>query len=116
MKKPSRVKYANTLWSTRIKEKYNHCCAFCGETFAIAGHHIRSRRFASTRYDTDNGIAVCRKHHWMAHNDPEAFRQELKMLIGEKMINHLFKKSQKIVKTDKEYLERNIKILEKEGL
>lgn len=109
-------KKADILWSKIIKAKYNNQCAFCPETYAIAGHHIRSRRFGNTRWDTDNGVSCCRSHHWQAHKDPEAFRRQLRDLIGEKMIDSLFKKSQKIVNIDRLFLERTIKSLEKEVL
>jgi len=107
-------KKADKLWSDIIHEKYNHRCAFCGETFALAAHHIRSRRFASTRWEVLNGILLCRKEHFLSHSDPEAFRRLLVDLHGVKLVNYLWKKSQVIAKVTMPYMEDVLKELERE--
>ena len=107
-------KKADKLWSDIIHEKYNHRCAFCGETFALAAHHIRSRRFSSTRWEVSNGVLVCRKHHFCSHNDPEAFRRLFVDLHGETLLECLFHDSKEIVKVNREYMDGVIKELEGE--
>ena len=109
-------KKADKMWSEIVHEVYNHRCAFCGETFALAAHHIRSRRFSSTRWNTDNGVLVCRKHHFCSHNDSEAFRRLFVELRGEYILDVLFKLSKSIVKVDREYMNTVIKTLEGEKI
>jgi hypothetical protein len=109
-------KKADKKWSEIVHKIYNHRCAFCPETFALAAHHIRSRRFSSTRWNTDNGVLVCRKHHFCSHNDPEAFRRLFIELRGEYILDVLFKLSKVITKVDRIYMNEVIKNLEKEKI
>ena len=37
-------------------------CAFCGST-KVEAHHLVPRQFEATRYDLQNGIALCCRHH-----------------------------------------------------
>jgi 5-methylcytosine-specific restriction endonuclease McrA len=107
-------KKADGLWSRIVKEKYNGRCAFCGETFAIAAHHIRSRRFSSTRWNTENGIALCRGCHLTADVDYEKFRRQFVDLHGEAILADLFILSQVLVKVNRVFINETIRNLEEE--
>jgi 5-methylcytosine-specific restriction endonuclease McrA len=59
-------------------------CEFCGAP-AVDIHHVIFRsKFGSKRKDEqdayNNLIALCRKHHEKAHNEPE-FNEELKEIV-----------------------------------
>lgn len=110
-------KKADILWSKIIHQTWNETCAVCGSTDMLQAHHFRSRRFWGTRFDTSNGILLCAKCHFgHAHRDYEWIRREFEKLHGKKMIETLWKKSQTIVKVDREFLEKQIKLLQKEVL
>lgn len=54
-------------WRKAIKAKANLTCEYCGVKFKEAdleAHHIFSRERFSTRWDINNGICLCKKHHY----------------------------------------------------
>lgn len=94
------VKQLDTLWSKKIRDKYEGKCAVCGAT-PVQAHHIFSRSYKSTRWDLDNGIALCYKHHFfLAHSKFEEFRDFLFEHIGEERYNQLKEKSRLIIKPE----------------
>lgn len=72
---------ADALWAYAIKEDWLWECAVCGKN-NVEAHHLIARENEATRYDLNNGIALCAEHHKFcpklsAHNNCEAFRQWL---------------------------------------
>lgn len=66
------------FWATAIKNRDNWECVICGSKYAPNAHHIIPRENKSYRYEEDNGISLCVKHHKFsriisAHNNPLAF-------------------------------------------
>jgi len=61
-------------WRKKIMEKFDYTCAFCPETKRINAHHIIPRSFKELRWNVENGIALCPKHHkfgkFSAHKNP----------------------------------------------
>jgi len=84
-------------WREKIMYKFDYTCAFCPETKRINAHHIIPRTFKELRWDLENGIALCPKHHkfskFSAHKNPLWFFNHCK-LLG--------------IKIDKSYLLNNI--------
>lgn len=65
-------------WSLAIRERDGHNCVICGSQFHPNAHHIVPREIKKYKFDLDNGITLCTKHHKFsrkisAHNNPMAF-------------------------------------------
>lgn len=59
-------------WSKAVRERDGNKCAVCGSSEHIQAHHIVQRKFnKELRFDIENGISLCPKHHsfggWSAH-------------------------------------------------
>ncbi len=88
--------FCDELWTLLVKTIYNNKCPICEslglplEEKMLNAHHLISRRIHKYRWDTQNGILICPKHHefdlylsahtapwgfeeWMAKNDPEKY-------------------------------------------
>lgn len=51
-------------WAKSVKEKYNYTCMVCGSTEKIIAHHLESYAYnEESRYDIENGVALCRDCH-----------------------------------------------------
>lgn len=81
--------YCDNLWSSIIRLEFNNKCAICeslgvteSETILNA-HHLISRRSFKYRWDINNGILLCPKHHEFdlhisAHTAPWGFEEWMK--------------------------------------
>lgn len=58
--------YLDRIWSTVIREKYNHRCGLCNQP-GQQSHHIIKRCKRVLRWHPLNGIYLCVKHHQEAH-------------------------------------------------
>ena len=56
-------KKLHKIWAEAVKLKFDNRCVLCGETKRLNAHHIIPKEVDDTRYDVDNGIALCPKHH-----------------------------------------------------
>jgi len=63
------------LWAEAVKMRAGHKCEYCGNLKSLNSHHIFSKRHRATRWDIDNGICLCAKHHTLgnfsAHQSPD---------------------------------------------
>jgi non-ribosomal peptide synthetase component E (peptide arylation enzyme) len=71
-------KEAEKQWSLTIRKRDNFSCVICGNAFKPNAHHIIPREHKQYKYELDNGISLCTKHHKYsrvisAHNNPIAF-------------------------------------------
>lgn len=63
-------------WANTVKSNYNNRCFIpeCKCEKKINAHHIIPKEFEETRFDTENGIALCPGHHkfskFSAHKNP----------------------------------------------
>ena len=74
MKPKTLKKQCDDLWSAKVKERAGGKCEMCGKDTYIQAHHIIPRTCYATRYDLENGVALCRKHHlYWAHKDVIGF-------------------------------------------
>ena len=53
-------------------------CAICGTGAMLEAHHIISRSHKATRHAVENGILLCRIHHFDAHKNKRAFLEWLR--------------------------------------
>ena len=112
MTKPQ-IKILDKLWQQTIVAQDGKCLK-CGKRppNPLTGHHIFSRTNRSTRWDLDNGIALCswQCHINFAHRNPTEFTRWLEGIKGRPFITKLRKKANTIVKNQdygkiKTYLE-----------
>lgn len=91
----------DTAWSLSVKQRDGFKCVYCGATTYLNSHHIFSRNNLTTRYDLDNGITLCAKHHtfskeFSAHQTPTEFTYWLERLKGKQFIEDLGKKARNL--------------------
>jgi hypothetical protein len=87
------------LWSLHILSR-DKVCRCCGKLPAKHPHHLISRRYHSTRFIPTNGVGLCVKCHFMAHQNPIAFHAWMVDNIGQTQLNQLNEFSQRIEKLD----------------
>ena len=71
-------------WSNLVKDRFGRKCAVCGATHYLNAHHIIPIEVRDYRYDVDNGIALCPRHHKYSnklspHKNPVAFIKWMKI-------------------------------------
>src|SRR3989304_368109 len=101
MKSKSKDKEALALWSEIALTRDKHRCQYPGcRRAGKHPHHIRSRTFRNTRYDTRNGIALCAYHHrFYAHGQyQEEFREFIIERMGRAEYDALVMRSQMVCK------------------
>jgi len=65
-------------WSEQVKQRDGYKCVICGRTEFLHTHHIIPRQNKFFRFDIDNGLTLCAKHHKYnyeisAHKNPLVF-------------------------------------------
>lgn len=79
------------LWKQVCRKRDNDRCRKCGagREAVLQVHHIESRSYKSTKYDTGNGITLCLAHHkFWAHN-PRGNSEYQHWLVNEVGQDHL---------------------------
>jgi len=68
---PAAKRKLDKLWSAAVRKRDGHC-TFCGKTDGrLNANHIMSRKWLATRWDMDNGHALCFYCHTRVfHADP----------------------------------------------
>ena len=62
---------ADRLWATAIKIDWANKCAVCGHRGTIHAHHLIPRHNTATRYEPENGLALCPSCHlFNPHTSP----------------------------------------------
>jgi hypothetical protein len=86
-------KRGDDLWAKLVKER-DKKCRKCGSVFGLSAHHIRVRQHKSTKYDIDNGIALCRDCHSLQKFRPEQFHDLVIDIIGQAKYDELRERSE----------------------
>lgn len=80
LKRLERLKQKKRLkqWSIDVRNRDGNKCSICGVTKYIHAHHIIPKEIKEFKFDIDNGVAICAKHHLFsreisAHNNPFTF-------------------------------------------
>ncbi len=64
----SRLSYANVDWSKRVRTRDNYACVICNHNQKCIAHHLNSyMAHPEQRYDTSNGVTLCRSCHTTFH-------------------------------------------------
>ncbi len=80
------------LWAEAVKLRADNKCEYqgCHKSEYLNAHHVFSKSRQSTRYDTENGICLCSRHHSFlhesAHKDPDFKDKILGRIPGYKPI------------------------------
>lgn len=63
-------------WWTAVDQRANYVCEKCGTNTNLEHHHVFGKRYKSIRFDVDNGVLLCIRHHvpW-AHTQVVAFQE-----------------------------------------
>lgn len=97
IEKEKLIKQNDRLWSKIVRRKAGDVCVIDLKGGKIDAHHVISRQFWATRWDTRNGISLCVHHHiwdykFSAHRTPEKFKKWYITTYGE--TKYLFLKRQ----------------------
>jgi hypothetical protein len=65
-------------WADEVKDRDERKCIYCEATKWLNAHHIIPREIKEFRWDVDNGVSLCPKHHkfsreFSAHKNSLAF-------------------------------------------
>lgn len=67
-----------TQWNSEVLERDDYTCQRCGANTCLDAAHIIARSQApQLRYDTRNGITLCRSCHQRFHQHPLEWREFL---------------------------------------
>jgi len=116
----SEIKKLDIKWSSKVKEDAKFRCEISGFTKGqcqLHSHHFIGRRYRSLRWWLPNGVCLSASSHtmsiWSAHENPEWFRKEMIDSRGQKWLNELKERSNKIYKGSyqkvNDYLDGKIK-------
>ena len=84
------IKELDALWAEAVKKRDKYTCQYCGTTKDIQAAHIFPRSNMSVRWDLDNGIALCVKHHlFWAHRNPIEFIFFIERRLGREKLEEL---------------------------
>lgn len=76
------IKEARRLWRLMVFEEFNGRCFLCGRP-AHDPHHLIPARHLVGRFETKNGVALCRLCHGKVHDDMD-IAAEVKERLPEK--------------------------------
>jgi hypothetical protein len=90
MKKPTKKSLTRKL-DKAVSEKVRARgeCAWCKKTEGLEACHIFSRRYRSVRWDMDNLICLCHRHHFYSHSNPILFAEFIKEYLGKERYTQL---------------------------
>lgn len=108
---PYLAKQCDMWWSKAVRSI--GYCEYCNTPDFLNAHHIYGRSNTNTRWEFDNGICLCAKHHtfsneFSAHRCPSAFTYWLESRRGRPYMDKLHTMSQLPMKVNAEYLQRKI--------
>ncbi len=86
----------DAMFSRKVRAR-DKACLRCGNAKTYT-HHIFSRKYMGTRWDMENGIALCLRHHRMAHGDAQEFLAWVISWMGQKAYDKLQWKAMTICK------------------
>ena len=70
------------LWSLCVRG-CDKTCRNCNSDFNLQAHHVIQRTYKLSRYNTLNGLTLCRSCHFWEKVNPEKFRDMVINIIGE---------------------------------
>jgi len=109
-------KDTDKLWGQAIL-KLHPKCEFCKDAKSTDPHHFVPKSISNTlRYNTTNGIGLCRSHHFHHHCGNPFIQQRIIEQRGKKWFEYIKKEKEKIIKhtTNIKWYEDHIERLSKE--
>ncbi len=108
---PAMRKKADILWSVTVRTV--GFCEYCGTDKFLNAHHIFSRTNNATRWDFDNGICLCAKHHtfsndFSAHKTPCEFTMWFLEKFGEDRFQRIREKAREVHNADVDFIRSEI--------
>lgn len=74
-------------WRKEVYERDKFCCRWpnCGSRRKINAHHIKTwAHFPHLRYEINNGITLCKRHHDMIRGNEDQYSTSfLKILLSD---------------------------------
>lgn len=83
------------LWSKKVKQNVSYMCEIC-LNLATEAHHIQPKKLYNTRWDTENGVALCSECHKEAHKNPLWFYNWIISKRGYNWMERLIKNSKEM--------------------
>jgi 5-methylcytosine-specific restriction endonuclease McrA len=76
--KKREINKKDKAWIEAVKTRDGNKCVYCGSDKNTNAHHIIPREIEKFRFDVNNGVTLCAKHHrfsfeWSAHQNAFAF-------------------------------------------
>jgi len=108
------------LWSLCVRTR-DKTCRNCNSDYLLQAHHIVQRTYKLSRYNTKNGLCLCKGCHFPEKFDFEGFRNMVIDIIGaaeyeamQDIYRVKYKWSMDELKTIKEELKAELRRLEGE--
>jgi len=81
-KKQILIKQAEDLWKQKCLEKWGDRCIITGEPANTFHHFIPKSKSTLLRFDVQNGVPICLKHHYIIHfsKNPDEVYQIIKTI------------------------------------
>lgn len=104
------LEYADQQFSQWIKERDGKCqYPYCNQTENLDNSHFHLRNHSATRFDRDNCIALCRRHHQQLEvpvptKNPE-YQTLMRGRLGEEGFGNLAKRANSIYKREQSILD-----------
>lgn len=61
-------KLALKMWQLAVIKRFGNQCAICGQPAEQIHHFIPTHSHAGLKYFIENGIPLCKKHHYLIHH------------------------------------------------
>lgn len=91
---------ADRLFSQIIRSK--GACCICGSTEVVQCAHLISRRYLGTRWDQQNAVPLCQKHHMFYTHRPLEWDLWIEERIGPDAHRELKQRALQLTKPDYE--------------
>lgn len=102
IKKENRKK--DKEWAQAVKLRDNNKCIICSDTVRLNAHHIIPREDKSFRWEIDNGLTLCPRHHRFSFS----FSAHQSSFIFYKSILETKDKKEQLERLWKKYTEENL--------
>jgi predicted restriction endonuclease len=109
------TKTLDGLWRQAVKKLAGDKCEYCGATRYLNSHHIFGRRNYAVRWEINNGVSLCAKHHkfsnqFSAHETPTRFKDWIIEKRGQEWYDNLNKQAN-TCKPDREKFKNQLEVI-----